>query len=67
MLNTTQHKLVIKLLGFDFEIAYYPKVENKVTNVLSRKSIQSGELLALSKVQPMAIEIMEKRWQTMTV
>ena len=54
LVDGIQHKLLIKLLGFNYVVEYKKGKENKAADALSR--VSHAELLALSCVVPVWIE-----------
>lgn len=50
---------MVKLLEFDSGLAYHLGFKNKATNVLPQQTNETGELLNLSFVQPICIEVIE--------
>jgi hypothetical protein len=51
LLEGIQHKLLIKLLGFNYKVEYKQGKHNKVADALSRATY-SYELMAISTVVP---------------
>lgn len=56
-----QHKLLIKLLGYNYSIEYKKGKDNKAADALSRMPNQSN-VMAISVVQPMWVEEVHKTY-----
>jgi hypothetical protein len=57
-----QHKCVIKLFGYDYEINYKKGKDNVVADALSRKYEEEGSLFSLSFIVPDWLQVVCQEW-----